>query len=294
MDRRHPNLSVIAVTLLLTSLSAWGENGTANDLVRRAIQNEDRANTNGPRYTYRLRTEKPERTVVKQMIETNEGTVARLVSVNDRPPTPEQRAADEKKLEKILHDPEEQRQRREEQKKDEERARLMVRALPDAFIYEFDGNEVVNGVPVVRLRFKANPNFDPPARETMVYKGMEGRMWIEPKEERLVKMDAHLVDDVTFGWGILGRLHKGGHFLIEQSKIGPGRWETTHMDLDFVGKALLFKTIKIKENETASDFRPVPSSLTLVQGVELLRKSDQAVAERSAQPTVAGALTRRR
>ena len=273
--------AVLAASLLLLSLSAYAQAGTANDLVRRALANEDRASAGGPRYMYRLRSAKPERTVVKDLIETNEGMVARLVSVNGKPPTAEQRAADEKKLDKIVHDPDEQRQRREEQQKDEQRTRQMLKALPDAFLYDFDGTETVGAVATTRLRFQPNPNFDPPVRETMVYRGMHGHMWIEPKEERLVKMDAQLFEDVTFGWGILGRLNKGGHFVIEQSKIGPGRWETTRMDLDFVGKALLFKTIKIQEIETASDFRPVPSNLNLAQGVELLRKSDQVVAENS-------------
>ncbi|MBI2677446.1 MAG: hypothetical protein HYX28_01550 [Candidatus Koribacter versatilis] len=280
----HRRLTIFGLTIVLSlaALPTWAQNSAANELVRRAIANEDRASSGGPRYMYRLRTEKPERTVVKDLIETNDGVIARLVSVNDKPPTSEQRAADDKKLEKILHDPKEQKQRREEQRKDEERSRQMVKALPDAFLYDFDGKDVIAGVPVTRLRFWPNPNFDPPARETMVYRGMQGHMWIEPTEERLVKMDAQLFDDVTFGWGILGRLNKGGRFAIEQSKIGPGRWETTKMDLDFVGKALMFKTIKIKEVETASAFRPVPPNLTLAQGVELLRKSDQLVAERSA------------
>jgi hypothetical protein len=277
--QRRLALFVFGIVLWSLSRPAFAQTGSANDLVRRAIANEERANSNGPRYLYRLRTEKPERTVVKDMIETNDGMVARLVSVNDKPPTPEQRAADDKKLEKILHDPDEQRVRREEQKKDEQRTREMVKALPDAFLYEYDGTDVIAGVPVTRLQFKPNPNFDPPARETMVYRGMRGQMWIDPKEERLVKMNAQLFDDVTFGWGILGRLNKGGHFVIEQSKIGPGRWETTRMDLDFVGKALMFKTIKIREIETASDFRPAPPNLSLEQGVELLRKSDSVMAQ---------------
>jgi len=287
MTRSRALASSLTATILslglLFSVPAAHAQGTANDLVRRTIQNEDKASTSGSRYMYRLRSQKPERTVVKEMIETNEGVVARLVSINDQPPTPEQRAADEKKLNKILNDPDEQSSRRKEQKEDEARSRLMVKALPDAFLYDFDGNDTLNGVPVVRLRFKPNPNFNPPARETMVYRGMQGHMWIEPKEERLAKMDAQLVDDVSFGWGIIGRLNKGGHFIIEQSKIGPGRWETTHMDLDFVGKVLLVKTIKIKENETASEFRPVAGNLALAQGVELLRKSDQVVAVGAAQ-----------
>jgi hypothetical protein len=39
-------------------------------------------------------------------------------------------------------------------------------------------------------------------------------------QERIVKLDAHLIDDVNFGWGILGKLYKGGSLTIEQK----GRW----------------------------------------------------------------------
>lgn len=270
-----------AALLVLVALAPAQQqigSGSANDLVRRVIANEDRSSKGGPRYIYKLREVRPERTIVKELIETNDGPVARLVTVNDQPPTPEQRASDEKKLEKLINDPDALRERQKAQAEDERRTRMMVHTLADAFLYEFDGSEVVGGVETTRLRFEPNPKFDPPARETMVYKGMRGQMWIEPKAERLVRIDATLFDDVTFGWGILGRLHKGGHFFVEQSQIGPSRWETTRMQLDFTGKALLFKTIKIKEDERASDFRQVPPNLTLAQGIDLLRHPGQMVA----------------
>lgn len=273
--------TVLALVSLAPAQAA-GPAGTANDLVRRVIANEDRSSKGGPRYMYKLREVKPERTVVKELIETNDGVIARLVSVNDKPPTPAQRAADEKKLDQLMNDPEALRARKKEQAEDEKRTRMMVHALPDAFLYRYDGTDIVNGVTTTRLIFEPNPEFDPPSRETLVYKGMRGQMWIEPRQERLVRIDALLFDDVTFGWGILGRLYKGGHFLVEQSQLGAGRWETTRMQLDFVGKALLFKTIKIKEDESASDFRPVSPNLTLAQGVDLLRKSDEMMAESTA------------
>jgi hypothetical protein len=274
----------LIVGLATSSSSAWAQapNVSANDLVRRVIQNEDRANSNGTHYMYRLRSEKPERTVVKELVETNDGMVARLLSVNDQPPTADQRANDEKKLDRLVRDPAAQKERTDEQKKDEQRTRMMVKTLPDAFLYQYDGEEVANGAQCLRLRFGPNPNFDPPSRETMAYRGMQGYMLIEPKQERLVRIDAQLFQDVTFGWGILGRLNKGGHFLVEQSSLGEGRWETTRMELDFFGKALLFKTIRIKETEVASAFRKVPPNLTLAQGVDLLRKSNQVMAEGSA------------
>src|SRR5947209_3871079 len=112
---RRSSSYILFVALALLSIPLYAQSGTANDLVRRTIANEERANANGPRYMYHLQTEKPERTVVKELVETNDGEVARLISVNGKPPTPEQRAADEKKLDKILNDPDEQRQRREEQ-----------------------------------------------------------------------------------------------------------------------------------------------------------------------------------
>ncbi len=274
-------LALVVSLLIGTAICVSAQtqpNISANDLVRRVIQNEDRASSSGPRYMYKLRTVKPERTVVKEMVETNDGTVGRLLSVNDHPLTADQRSTDEKKLNKLLTDPDERKDRMEEQKKDEQRTREMVKALPDAFLYQYDGEEVANGTQCLRLKFQPNPNFDPPARETMVYRGMQGHMLIDPKQERLVRIDANLFQDVTFGWGILGRLNKGGHFLVEQANVGDG-WETTRMELDFVGKALMFKTIKIKESEIATDFRKVPPNLTFAQGIDLLRKSEQVMAE---------------
>jgi hypothetical protein len=56
--------------------------------------------------------------------------------------------------------------------------------------------------------------------------------------------------------------------------------------LSFTGKILLFKKLSIRSNDTFSDFRPVPSTLTLAQGVELLKKElekDQSAA-RPASP----------
>ena len=58
--------------------------------------------------------------------------------------------------------------------------------------------------PAYRLALKPNPNFTPPDREADVYHGMEGELWIDKDQQRIVRFDAHLVQDVNFGWGILG------------------------------------------------------------------------------------------
>lgn len=250
---------------------------SANDLVRAVVQNElKQAGDTSKLYAFKQRTEKPRGTQIKQMVETPDGILGRVITVNDKPLSPEERRKDDARINRLL-DPNEMRKKSKEQKEDERRTREMVRALPDAFVYEYNGTQPgPNGSEVVRLRFRPNPRFNPPTRETLVFQGMEGEMWIDPKIKRMAKIDGTMIKDVTIGWGILGRLDRGGRFIVEQGEVIPGRWETTKLSLDFNGKALLFKTIRIKSTDTFSDFRLVPP-MNVAQALDFLRKSEQQV-----------------
>jgi hypothetical protein len=227
-----------------------------------------------PAYMYRVRKEAPSGTQTKEVIETGAGSMAWMLTINDQPLTEEQRRKEDEKLQDLLDDPDEQAKLLKKQREDEERTRKMLRAMPDAFVYRYEGVEPArNGLgELLLLSFKGNRDFKPPDRETQVFRGMEGHMLIDPHERHLVKIDAKLIEDVNFGWGIFGRLNKGGRFVVEQSRIAKDRWDITDMSLDFTGKVLLFKRLRIKEHQTASDFRPVPQNLSLRQGAEMLRQ----------------------
>src|SRR6202012_1561774 len=110
------------------------------------------------------------------------------------------------------------------------------------------------------------------------YQGMEGDMIIDRKALRIAKIDGTLFKDVDFGWGILGRLYKGGKFRIVQRDIGGGHWEEVEETLQFNGKILLLKSLTIWSSETMTDFRPVAPYLTTAQALDLLHKSDEVVA----------------
>ena len=255
-------------------------NMPAQELVRRAIKNEEKASTEQIRYMCKLRTETPKGSKTQELVETKDGVVGRLIAVNDQPPSADQRKQDDEKLENLVHDPQARAKKQKQQKDDEARVTRMVGSLPDAFLYEYDGIASTPHGDVIRLKFKPNPNWTPPDRERQVFQGMSGIMLIDAHQERLVKMEATLFRDVNFGWGIFGHLDKGGQFIVEQSQIGPDRWETTDMRLHFTGKILLFKSLNIEEHETSSNYRPVPYDLTFAQGVDLLKKQDGMLAEK--------------
>ena len=244
------------------------------DLIRRVAANELAADS-GVHFMYRDTKQKDNGdSVTKEMIDTPDGVLGRVIAINGKPLTPAQRAKEDKRLNHLLNDPTALAQKRKEQQEDEKRIRTMVGALPDAFDYQYAGTQPGPHGEWVLLKFTPNPHYDPPTREQQVYTGMNGDMVVDPVAERLVKIDGTLFREVSFGWGILGRLDKGGRFVVEQSDVGNGHWEPTRMVLHFTGKMLLFKSLKIQSIETTSDYRRVPNTLTVAQAMDMLRKAD--------------------
>jgi hypothetical protein len=244
------------------------------ELVRRVIENELKADADDSvHYMYKDRRQTPDGSKTKMMIETKQGTVAYLLAVNDKPLDQQQRAAENQRLQRLLSNPEEQQKKKKDQQQDNDRVTRMFRELPNAFEYKYEGMVAgSNGHEWVKLSFTPNPNYDPPSREASVFKAMQGTMLLDPVSNRLGKIEADLFREVNFGWGILGHLDKGGHFIVEQGEVGPNRWEPTYMNIQFTGKALLFKSINLRQIETTSDYVKVPDDLTLAQGVDLLKK----------------------
>ena len=227
------------------------------DLVQRAIENQLKNTTRQQYSTWKEKDVKPKGTSVRQLVETPNGVLGRTIEKDGHPLTPEEVLAEDARVNRLL-DPEQMKAKAKEQKEDEDRTLKMLHAIPDAFIFTYaEKTKAPNGDELVHITFEPNPDFDPPSRECLVFEGMRGDMFVDATETQLAKIDGTLFKDVTIGWGILGRLDKGGRFVVEQQEVYKDHWDQTHMILDFVGKALIFKTVKIKEESTAWDFHPV-------------------------------------
>jgi hypothetical protein len=255
-----------------------------NDLVRQTVNHEIAANNGGAKFIFEDRKETGQGSQTKLVVETKDATAGMLVAIDDKPLTPDQLQAEEGRLTGLANNPEELKKKQKAEKEDSRRTERMVKALPDAFLFEFDGNEVGKpglgnpGDQLVRLKFRPNPAYVPPSHTEQVLTGMQGYILIDANQHRIAKMDGTLFKDVGFGWGILGHLNKGGHFLVEQGCVSGTDWEVTRMDLAITGKELFFKSINIKSDEVLSDFRPAPLDLTFAQAVDFLKKQSRQLA----------------
>jgi len=248
-------------------------------LVRRAVQNEMNAN-NGPgvhfMFTDRKKTAHLSQT--RLIVETREATAGITVAQDDHRLTPQELEAEEARLENYIRNPEELNKKRKQEKEDAERTERILRALPDAFLYEADGIERGSdaigraGDELVKLKFRPDPSYVPPTRVEQVLTGMSGHLLIDAKQDRVAEIDGTLQKEVGFGWGILGHLDRGGRFLVQQADVSDHHWEVTRMELTFTGKIFFFKKLNIRSSDLFSDFHEVSSDLTFAQGVELLQK----------------------
>jgi hypothetical protein len=208
------------------------------------------------------------------------------IAINDQPLTPQQQQGEIGHLTWLMNNPDQLRKKTAREKEDEERSLRIVKALPDAFLYEYAGtenSEPGTGKPgdrLLRLTFKPNPGYPPPSRVEEVLAGMQGELLIDPVVRRLARIDGTLFREVTFGWGIIGHLNKGGHFLVRQGDLGlgDGAWGVTEISLNITGKILLFKGLSMVSDEKLSDFRSVPSDQTFAQAVDLLKTEQEKLA----------------
>jgi hypothetical protein len=241
-------------------------------IVRDASWNELHAKPPGRSFSYRQRKVDAKETVVKEIYETKDGDVARLIERDGKPLSSDEEQAELDRLNHLLAHPEVQEHRHKKEQEDSARGDEMVRMLPDAFLFTDDGTVQGPSGPCYRLQFRPNPAFTPPDREGEVYHGMVGELWVDKGQLRLAKIDAHLISDVNFGWGVLGRLFKGGSILVQNSDVGMNHWETIHMKLDLRGKVLMMKSVDFSTTEDYSDFRMQQQELGYQEAIRLLKK----------------------
>jgi hypothetical protein len=264
--------SLILVSLLIVlACRNTPARSEESGLVQRALANEVRAaNDSQHPMRYRLRKSSPRLATTKEICETKDGAVARLIAINDAPLSAADEQREQARLEQLLSDPGKQRHRKQSQEADTARALKVLRSLPNAFIYEYLGSAQGSTGPVEKFSFKPNPKFDAPDLETQVLTRMSGELWIDSAQERVTRLQGRLQEDIDFGWGILGRLYKGGTILIEQTDIGEHQWRIVHFDMKMSAR-VVFKTKVFDTTEDESKFAPVPLGLKYQQAIAMLR-----------------------
>lgn len=225
---------------------------------------------------YLLRSVNERHDTTKLIIETKDGDVARLVAINGKPVGGDDDRAELARLDNLAQHPELQEHRRSSEQKDQDRVDHLMSELPAAFLYKLEGMVPCTAGQCYKLSYTPNPQFQPPDTESRIFRGIAGEVWIEQTHERLTRLEANFLSDVDFGFGILGKLNKGGKAVLEQTDVGGGDWELTGLNIHVSGKALMVKSFNFQTNEQTSHFSSVAPGLNYRDAINLLKKYDPA------------------
>jgi hypothetical protein len=233
----------------------------AAELVNMVVTNELADRLERHKWMYVIEKQDGKQTLTEEQVETKDGPLYRLLAIDGRPLDAGQHQQDDTRIHRLLHDPGEQLKVKRAHDEDEQKLEMLMRVMPGAFLYDYDG---VEGN-LVRVRFRPNPNYDPSTYEARVVHSLAGTILIDSPQKRLVKLSGQLTSPVEFGYGLLGRIDNGGTVEIGRVEVGPLQWKTAVINIQLSGRLVLFKSISKQENEIRSDFRAVPDDLSLTQ-----------------------------
>jgi len=269
--------AVLLPALAATLLPSWTARNlhaqSASEIVTTVVKNELDADYNDHTpWMYRDAYKSPDKDIVKIVIETPQGNLSEVIEEHGGPPSAQVHQDDLNHIQQMVTDPALRARMKKAEQHDGQQAREMLNLLPKAFIWKIVDRS--NGD--VKLTFTPDPNFSPDSMSGKVLAAMSGTLVVEESHMRLKDLSGRLDHDVTFAWGILGRINAGGTFRIIRADVGYGSWQITAMHVHISGHALFFKTIGDQEDEITSEYHRVPQDVNIGKAAEMLKSGEVA------------------
>jgi hypothetical protein len=139
-----------------------------------------------------------------------------------------------------------------------ERRRKETEAIDEIFrLYDIRvvGREAFEGRDAILVTFASRPGVETTTKPGKIVKKFSGRAWIDEADRQLVRVEAKLTDDLSFGFGILAKLKKGARAELQRRKVNDEIWLPA--EARFVGHARVFlvKALHIDALSEYSDYR---------------------------------------
>ncbi|HMH07360.1 MAG TPA: hypothetical protein VK579_11840 [Terriglobales bacterium] len=235
-------------------------------LIDEVVANELTDRVQQRKWMYLIDKRQGKQTLTEEQVDTKDGPFYRVLAIDGIPLDSNQRQQDKARMDRLLHDPGLQLKIKQVHDEDEQKLEKLIRLLPEAFVYDYDGIEEN----LIRLKFRPNSNYNPPTYEARVAHSLAGTILIDSEQKRLAKLSGRLISRVQFGYGLLGHIDDGGTIEIGRVRVGPSQWKTALINIQLSGGLAFFKTISKQEYETRSNFRAVSGDPSLSDASQLL------------------------
>jgi len=156
-----------------------------------------------------------------------------LIAEDGRPVPPadlekvdgERRKRAEEYAQRLAKDPAKERARETQERDRVKRERN--ESIDDVFRV-FDvrmiGRETLEGHPTIVFSLTPRAGAKPRTRDGNIMRNFSGRAWISESDYELARLDLEAIDNVSFGFGLLARVHKGSQASFRRRKVNDEVW----------------------------------------------------------------------
>ena len=211
--------------------------------------------------------------MTRDLIESRQGTVARLVQRNGQPLTSAEDAAERARLTAMLDSPSDFIKHHKRDDAARGYSIELVREMPKAMLYTYtpDQPRRPNSTEQdIVLDFTPDPHYKPPSLVAEILIGLAGRLWIDQKSLRVTRIEARVLHPVDFGWGMLARIYSGGTVEFEQTNVGGDRWAYSHLRENITVREMMVKTVQQHADIDAADFKILPAPVSYQEAIHIL------------------------
>ncbi len=190
-------------------------------------------------------------------------TYRRLIEVDGKPLPPaeldkEDRERQKRVLDTIARreretaaDREKRRQHREQEQREEQET---IDDLFRVFDFRMSGRQIVGGRPVIAIDFSPRSGAAPKTDVGKLMRKAKGRALVSEDDFQIARVDVEMLDDVSVGLGLLGKLYKGTTASFERRKVNNEVWLPAEARFNGSGRALV-RRFQIDTVVEFSDYR---------------------------------------
>ncbi len=140
----------------------------------------------------------------------------------------------------------------------------LLEDLLTIFDFQMVRREIVDGYTTIIVSFTPRRDAKPRTREGKIFRKARGHLWISEDEYRVVRVEAETIEDVTMGFGLIGRFHKGSTFSFRFRKVNDEIWLPARTHLTGSGRILLFRTFSFDTLINFSDYQKLAGPTTSI------------------------------
>ena len=197
----------------------------------------------------------------------------RLVARDDKPLSAKDQKKESDKLAKLSakrrsETAEERRKRIDEYHRKRQKERGFLNEIPEAFLLHLLPDAVIEGRPVYVISAEPRPDYRPREPRAKMLSKFRGTLWIDKRENRLVRVEAEAIDTVSFGL-IVARLAKGARFEYSMMRVNNEIWLPRSIRMTAEIRLALLKKLRGELDVTYSDYKKFQTDSKILQTAEM-------------------------